>query len=156
MSDTRTTRRSLLSALEEAESDLDEWCFTNKVDELCRRVDRAESELAATRKQLAEVQADLQHLAEYWNRDENEMAMKDACWHTIEVAESSDTSALQSAIAEAVATAVEPYKRDAELGRIAMQFVDRAGDVHPGIDDAETICAEFYEAIDAALAAKEM
>lgn len=36
---------------------------------------------------------------------------------------------------------------DAELGRTAMQFVDRAGDVHPGIDDAETICAEFYKAM---------
>ena len=32
-------------------------------------------------------------------------------------------------------------KWDAELGRAAMRFVDRAGDVHPGIDDAETICA---------------
>lgn len=30
---------------------------------------------------------------------------------------------------------------DAELGRVAMRFVDRAGDVHPGIDDAERICA---------------
>jgi len=28
-----------------------------------------------------------------------------------------------------------------------MRFVDRAGDVHPGIDDAETICAEFYKAM---------
>ena len=36
---------------------------------------------------------------------------------------------------------------DAELGRTAMRFVDRAGDVHPGIDDAETICAEFYKAM---------
>ena len=36
---------------------------------------------------------------------------------------------------------------EAELGRTAMQFVDRAGDVHPGIDDAETICAEFYKAM---------
>ena len=36
---------------------------------------------------------------------------------------------------------------DADIGRIAMKFVDRAGDVHPGIDDAETICADFYKAI---------
>lgn len=36
---------------------------------------------------------------------------------------------------------------DAELGRTAMRFVDRAGDVHPGIDDAERICAEFYAAM---------
>ena len=38
-------------------------------------------------------------------------------------------------------------KWDAELGRTAMRFVDRAGDVRPGIDDAETICAEFYKAM---------
>jgi hypothetical protein len=40
---------------------------------------------------------------------------------------------------------------DAELGRIAMCFVDRAGDPHPGIDDAETICREFYAAMSAVL-----
>lgn len=40
---------------------------------------------------------------------------------------------------------------DAELGAVAMKFVDRAGDVHPGIDDAETICADFYEAMVAML-----
>ena len=38
---------------------------------------------------------------------------------------------------------------DAELGKIAMHYVDRAGDVHPGIDDAETICAEFSAAMGA-------
>lgn len=38
-----------------------------------------------------------------------------------------------------------------ELGKIAMGFVDRAGDPHPGIDDAETICAEFYKAMSAVL-----
>jgi hypothetical protein len=36
---------------------------------------------------------------------------------------------------------------DAELGKTAMKFVDRAGDVHPGIDDAETICSDFYKAM---------
>jgi hypothetical protein len=40
---------------------------------------------------------------------------------------------------------------DAELGRTAMLFVDRAGDVAPGIDDAETICAEFHAAMLAVL-----
>jgi hypothetical protein len=38
-------------------------------------------------------------------------------------------------------------ERDAELGRTAMRFVDRAGDVHPGFDDADTICDEFYQAM---------
>ena len=40
---------------------------------------------------------------------------------------------------------------DAELGRTAMRFVDRAGDVHPGIDDAETICADFHKAMSAVI-----
>ncbi|MDR6768663.1 hypothetical protein J2W88_003967 [Acidovorax delafieldii] len=40
---------------------------------------------------------------------------------------------------------------DAELGRTAMRFVDRAGDVHPDIDDAETICTEFHAAMSAVI-----
>jgi len=49
---------------------------------------------------------------------------------------------------------LEAMRKDAryvEYGRVAMRFVDRAGDVHPGIDDAETICAEFYEAMSKAV-----
>ena len=42
----------------------------------------------------------------------------------------------------------------AELGRIAMRFVDRAGDVHPGIDDAERICREFHQAMADAIDAR--
>ena len=38
-------------------------------------------------------------------------------------------------------------QKDAELGNTAMRFVDRAGDVAPGIDDAETICEDFYTAM---------
>lgn len=38
-------------------------------------------------------------------------------------------------------------KQEAERGEVAMHFVDRAGDVHPGIDDAETICNDFYKAM---------
>ena len=47
--------------------------------------------------------------------------------------------------AQAVPTINEVW--DARLGRVAMRFVDRAGDVHPGIDDAETICKQFHEAM---------
>ena len=52
-----------------------------------------------------------------------------------------------------VGTDNQPYaiQWDAELGRTAMRFVDRAGDVHPGIDDAETICAEFHAAMSAVI-----
>jgi len=41
---------------------------------------------------------------------------------------------------------LEEAKRDAELGRVAMQFVDRAGDVCEQ-DPAERICEEFYIAM---------
>jgi hypothetical protein len=45
------------------------------------------------------------------------------------------------------AAARDMFAQDAALGQTAMRFVDRAGDVHPGIDDAETICADFYKAM---------
>jgi hypothetical protein len=41
---------------------------------------------------------------------------------------------------------IEALQADAELGRIAMRFVDRAGDV-ADCDPAERICAEFYKAM---------
>lgn len=68
-----------------------------------------------------------------------------------------DSECLYTAPQPAVAAqgdALEPDSRerwDAELGRTAMLFVDRAGDPHPGIDDAETICAEFYAAMSAVI-----
>ena len=40
----------------------------------------------------------------------------------------------------------DALREDAELGRIAMKFVDRAGDV-ADCDPAERICAEFYDAM---------
>lgn len=51
----------------------------------------------------------------------------------------------------AVEGATYREKWDAELGRTAMRFVDRAGDVHPGIDDADQICREFHEAMSAVI-----
>jgi hypothetical protein len=47
-----------------------------------------------------------------------------------------------------------PDQLDAKLGRIAMRFVDRAGDTCPE-DPAEKICAEFYAAMCAALDAQK-
>lgn len=44
---------------------------------------------------------------------------------------------------------------DAKLGRIAMRFVDRAGDIDPNCDPAERICAEFYKAMSDAIPAPE-
>ena len=57
----------------------------------------------------------------------------------ITIPSQSELDALQAHIAE--------LEKDAAFGRVAMRFVDRAGDVHPGIDDAETICAEFHAAM---------
>jgi hypothetical protein len=58
-----------------------------------------------------------------------------------------------AALASSPQAQAQPDALDAILGRVAMRFVDRAGDVHPGIDDAETICAEFHAAMSAALQA---
>lgn len=52
---------------------------------------------------------------------------------------------------EAELKRVKTLEQDALLGKVAMRFVDRAGDVHPGIDDAEDICADFYKAMCKAL-----
>lgn len=63
-----------------------------------------------------------------------------------------DNSQLQSAeFKRGFEAARELFALHAELGKTAMRFVDRAGDVHPGIDDAETICADFYKAMIATL-----
>lgn len=40
---------------------------------------------------------------------------------------------------------------DTALSNVAMRFVDRAGDIHPGIDGAERICGHFYAAMCAEL-----
>lgn len=56
-----------------------------------------------------------------------------------------------SCVPAAVEGATYREKWDAELGRTAMRFVDRAGDVHPGIDDADQICREFHEAMSAVI-----
>lgn len=64
-----------------------------------------------------------------------------------------DTEALRKEL-ERVKVERDAMARYAALGKVAMRFVDRAGDVHPGIDDAETICADFYKAMDEAIAAQ--
>ena len=46
----------------------------------------------------------------------------------------------------AVTAERDALQADAELGRIAMKFVDRAGD-YCDIDPAERICDQFYKAI---------
>jgi hypothetical protein len=35
----------------------------------------------------------------------------------------------------------------ANIGLITMRYIDRIGDPHPGIDNIEDICSEFYTAV---------
>ena len=43
-------------------------------------------DVAKIAEQRDELREALQSIAEYWNRDQNETAMADACWHAIETA----------------------------------------------------------------------
>lgn len=154
---------SLADEVAEARHDRDYWKGLAQSREelnegLGNRVEQLESDLAATRKQLAETQADLSHLAEYWNRDENEMAMKDACWHTVEVAEASDTSALSAAIE----AAVEPYKPLISAGMyqflsdvVTSAGVLRHGKTDKGLSERISASAMMFMGVVAALSAKE-
>lgn len=51
------------------------------------RHDPLVAEVAELKRQLAEMQADLQHISEYWNRSENDRSMNDALYHILEVAD---------------------------------------------------------------------
>lgn len=47
----------------------------------------ARAALAEAEKGESELVAALQHISEYWNRDENDMAMNDALYHMIDTAD---------------------------------------------------------------------
>ena len=46
-----------------------------------------EKQLQAERERVRVLREGMEHIAEYWNRDQNETAMADALWHIIESAE---------------------------------------------------------------------
>jgi hypothetical protein len=50
---------------------------------LCRRIER---ELTAANERIKRLEEALESIREYWNRDNNERAMEDACWHAINTA----------------------------------------------------------------------
>jgi hypothetical protein len=56
--------------------------FTDRVDEMDKLYDLAEK-LERERDKAREA---LEHIVEYWNRDENETSMSDALWHIIQTA----------------------------------------------------------------------
>lgn len=107
-----------LEELAAAKEELEEWRFTNKVDELCRRVDRAEAELAATRKLVAARQLmEMKLHGEVLQMRDNAEAYGPLGFEAVQAAlqavlvamdehEYGNTSALSAAIAEAV----EPWR----------------------------------------------
>ena len=52
-----------------------------------KRRARIERELAEARELAREFRDALVSIEEYWNRDQNETAMADACWHAVNVAQ---------------------------------------------------------------------
>jgi predicted phage tail protein len=50
---------------------------------LCRRIER---QLNAANERIKRLEEALESIREYWNRDNNERAMEDACWHAINTA----------------------------------------------------------------------
>jgi hypothetical protein len=55
-------------------------CLLKRISGYFKRAKSAEAQLEEARKAL-------EHIIEYWNRDQNETAMADALWHIIETAE---------------------------------------------------------------------
>lgn len=49
-----------------------------------RERDAARAEIEAMREAIREAHDVFVNLSEYWNKDQNENAMADACWHTVE------------------------------------------------------------------------
>lgn len=94
--------------------------------------------------QLTEAQASV---VSGWFMDEVPSFRQGAPVHEMEeVITASDATAWISKIIE-LHSKITQLETEAELGKVAMKFVDRAADVHPGIDDAETICEEFSKAM---------
>ena len=64
-----------------------QWSFTlrAKMKKLERERNAALAEVAAMRGAIKEAHDTFVNLAEYWNKDQNDHAMADACWHTVEM-----------------------------------------------------------------------
>lgn len=63
-----------------------QWSFAlrAKMEQLERERDGARAEIEAMREAIKEAHDTFVNLSEYWNKDQNEKAMADACWHTVE------------------------------------------------------------------------
>lgn len=51
-----------------------------------------ERELNAAKAEIESLETSLTDIAEYWNEDENESAMSDACWHAVGTAKKALTN----------------------------------------------------------------
>ena len=61
---------------------LDQIAFDQIADER----DKAQQENKLLKQRIKRLEESLTSIAEYWNRDNNEQAMEDACWRTINTA----------------------------------------------------------------------
>lgn len=59
----------------------------NHIASLESRLAEAERERDDARELIGKAKEAFGSIAEYWNRDNNEKAMEDACWHSINTAE---------------------------------------------------------------------
>ena len=65
------------------------WLVKNEpewAENQIRHRDTLERELAAAKERIARLEDSLTSIREYWNRDNNDRAMEDACWHAINTA----------------------------------------------------------------------
>jgi hypothetical protein len=62
------------------------WSFAlrAKMEKLELERNAARAEVEAMREAIREAHDTFVNLSEYWNKDQNEKAMADACWHTVE------------------------------------------------------------------------
>lgn len=69
--------------------DQEAWDYhiQNCTEQLQSRLAAAERDLVASRELIGKAKEALESIAEYWNRNNNEKAMEDACWHSINTAE---------------------------------------------------------------------
>lgn len=58
----------------------------NKMEMLNQKIKELELKLEPANERIKRLEEALESIREYWNRDNNERAMEDACWHAINTA----------------------------------------------------------------------
>ena len=62
-------------------------CGEERAKEAVNVIKMLEKKIDQQDKIITQCKDALQSISEYWNRDNNEKAMQDACWHNVETAE---------------------------------------------------------------------